>query len=172
MWTVKFQSGQVNPKFYLPRLTTKECESVCSTMTGVRLTIQETLTTVILFDIILPSFLHWQIIKISIDLLWGDSDSENSWQGGDSDRQTFSPSEFLESTWGGGVRFHIDTCIRSCLFISKMINQCSVKWHDPACFLYSIGKGAISHMQITWPWPPVGIFSHDLITIRQKKMWT
>ncbi len=24
-------------------------------------------------------------------------------------------------------------------------------------------------MQITWPWPPVGIFSHILITVRQKK---
>ncbi len=27
-------------------------------------------------------------------------------------------------------------------------------------------------MQITWPWPPVGRFSHGLITVRQKKMWT
>ncbi len=27
-------------------------------------------------------------------------------------------------------------------------------------------------MQITWPWPPVGSFSHGLITVRQKKMWT
>ncbi len=27
------------------------------------------------------------------------------------------------------------------------------------------------HMQITWPWPPVGRFSHGLITVRQKKMW-
>ncbi len=27
-------------------------------------------------------------------------------------------------------------------------------------------------MQITWPWPPVGIFSHSLITVGQKKMWT
>ncbi len=27
-------------------------------------------------------------------------------------------------------------------------------------------------MQITWPWPPVGRFSHDLITLRQKERWT
>ncbi len=27
-------------------------------------------------------------------------------------------------------------------------------------------------MQTTWPWPPVGSFSHGLITVRQKKMWT
>ncbi len=27
-------------------------------------------------------------------------------------------------------------------------------------------------LQITWPWPPVGSFSHGLITLRQKKMWT
>ncbi len=27
-------------------------------------------------------------------------------------------------------------------------------------------------MQITWPWPPVGIFRHGLITVRQTKMWT
>ncbi len=27
-------------------------------------------------------------------------------------------------------------------------------------------------MQITWPWPPMGRFSHGLITIRQTKMWT
>ncbi len=27
-------------------------------------------------------------------------------------------------------------------------------------------------MQITWPWPPVGRFSHGLITVRQKKVWT
>ncbi len=26
--------------------------------------------------------------------------------------------------------------------------------------------------QITWPWPPVGSFSHGLITVRQRKMWT
>ncbi len=24
-------------------------------------------------------------------------------------------------------------------------------------------------MQITWPWPPVGRFSHDLIILRQKE---
>ncbi len=28
------------------------------------------------------------------------------------------------------------------------------------------------HMQITWSLPPVGSFSHGLITVRQKKMWT
>ncbi len=28
------------------------------------------------------------------------------------------------------------------------------------------------HMQITWSWPPVGRYSHGLITVRQKKMWT
>ncbi len=28
------------------------------------------------------------------------------------------------------------------------------------------------HMKITWPWPPVGRFSHGLVTVRQKKMWT
>ncbi len=27
-------------------------------------------------------------------------------------------------------------------------------------------------MQITWPWPPLGRFSHGLITIRKKWMWT
>ncbi len=27
-------------------------------------------------------------------------------------------------------------------------------------------------MQITWPWPQVGRFSHGLITVRQMKMWT
>ncbi len=27
-------------------------------------------------------------------------------------------------------------------------------------------------MQISWPWPPVSSFSHNLITVRQKKMWT
>ncbi len=27
-------------------------------------------------------------------------------------------------------------------------------------------------MQITWLWPPVSRFGHDLITVRQKKMWT
>ncbi len=27
-------------------------------------------------------------------------------------------------------------------------------------------------MQITFPWPPVGSFSHGLITVRQTKMWT
>ncbi len=32
----------------------------------------------------------------NIDLLGGDSDSESQWQGGDSDRQTFSPSESLD----------------------------------------------------------------------------
>ncbi len=40
-------------------------------MTGVRLTIQETLTTLILFDIILTL----QMVE-NIDLLGGDSDSE------------------------------------------------------------------------------------------------
>ncbi len=28
-----------------------------------------------------------------------------------------------------------------------------------------------SFMQITWPWAPVGRFSHGLITLRLKKMW-
>ncbi len=27
-------------------------------------------------------------------------------------------------------------------------------------------------MQITWPWPSVGRFSHGLITVTQTKMWT
>ncbi len=27
-------------------------------------------------------------------------------------------------------------------------------------------------MQITWPWPSAGRFSHDLITLRQTEMWT
>ncbi len=27
-------------------------------------------------------------------------------------------------------------------------------------------------MQITWPWHPVICFSHGLITVREKKMWT
>ncbi len=31
LWTTKFQSGQVNPKSYLPSLATKVCGSVCST---------------------------------------------------------------------------------------------------------------------------------------------
>ncbi len=32
LWTTKFQSGQVNPKFYLPTLATKVCGSVYSTV--------------------------------------------------------------------------------------------------------------------------------------------
>ncbi len=31
LWTIKFQSGQVNPKSYLPSLATKDCGSVCWT---------------------------------------------------------------------------------------------------------------------------------------------
>ncbi len=36
----------------------------------------------------------------NIDLLGGDSDSNSSWQGDDSDWWTVSPSEFLGSAWG------------------------------------------------------------------------
>ncbi len=36
----------------------------------------------------------------NIDLLGGEFDSDSSWQGVDSDRQTISPSELLGSAWG------------------------------------------------------------------------
>ncbi len=46
------------------------------------------------------SMLHYSDITHdrNIDFLVGDSDSESSWQGGDSDRITFSLPEFLRST--------------------------------------------------------------------------
>ncbi len=37
---------------------------------------------------------------------------------------------------------------------------------DSCCYITPI-----SLIQITWPWPPVDIFSHDLITLRQKERW-
>ncbi len=38
-------------------------------------------------------------------------------------------------------------------------------------FSYEYTRPPRLPMQITWPWLPVGSFSHGLITVKQKKMW-
>ncbi len=40
------------------------------------------------------------------------------------------------------------------------------------CSIFTRKNSPRLSMQITWPWPPVGRFSHGLITVRKKKMWT
>ncbi len=62
----------------------------------------------------------------NIDLLGVDSDSNNSWQGEDSDCQTVSPSVFLGSAWGAPSRTHFDRCIKS-LIIDNQTNFYAVK---------------------------------------------
>ncbi len=53
-----------------------------------------------------------KLIELSYSFIpTGNSDSESQWQGGDSDQQTFSPSEFLGQPGGGGNMFYIDRCI-------------------------------------------------------------
>ncbi len=68
-------------------------------MTGVCLTIY------------MDSFRHHSDITNgrNIDLIGADSNSENLWQGGGSDRQTCSPSECFGSALGHII--HSDTCI-------------------------------------------------------------
>ncbi len=59
------------------------------------------------------SYSFWQYSDITngrnIDLLGGNADSESQWQGGDSDQQTFSPSETLGQP--EAPRIHFDKCI-------------------------------------------------------------
>ncbi len=44
-------------------------------------------------------------------------------------------------------------------------------WWDPnLAWVHSLTL--IRHTHPTWPWPPVGRFSHDLITLRQMETWT
>ncbi len=52
----------------------------------------------------------------NIDLLGRDSDSNSSWQGEYSDRQTISPSEFFGSAWGHPPMTHFDMCIELIMF--------------------------------------------------------
>ncbi len=53
----------------------------------------------------------------NIDIMGGDSDSDSSWQGENSDRQTISQSEFPPST-----RF--DRCISVCVCVCVCVCMC------------------------------------------------
>ncbi len=45
-------------------------------------------------------YINFRFFRVYIDILGGDSHCESSWQCGASNRQMFSPSEFLGSAWG------------------------------------------------------------------------
>ncbi len=65
-----------------------------------------------------------------------DSDSESQWQGGDSDQQTFSPSECLGQAAHPTPMIHFDKCttrctgVRSCAaWITNGDNNCLKATH-------------------------------------------
>ncbi len=70
----------------------------------------------------------------NIDLLGGDSDSNSSWQGEDSDRQAVSPSEFLgsalwmpppqDSLW----RVHYDLIMFKLFYLTQTITE-KISWY-------------------------------------------